>query len=380
MRDKERVIRAIQKYEESDPKLEDKVFIKELKEAINIEKRLARRRKNVSSLFPLIFGLLTMAVIYFYSFTGQLNQKEMVFSNAITFIVAIVTSGMIFLWRYLQGDFIAEKFDNPGSVELVTQPETLDLEIFVNEFVYKYEILKDSIAILDERITESLSKNAVITDEQKQEYIEIIKNRLKSEASVDFLKDLESRANKKAVQETFLPHLDKQFGQSFDRLNKEIGALGRRGNLNLLLGIITTIIGLAVLGFFVSKIPSEVRVRAQPLSQSSIDALNENLPLQAKREILKLFEEKTFTSDDTYKFIIGSFMPRLSLVILIELFAYFFLKPYKSSLSEIKYFQNELSNFEAKYISLRMAIIDKDKGVFNEVVKTLSRTERNYIY
>ena len=107
--------------------------------------------------------------------------------------------------------------------------------------------------------------------------------------------------------------------------------------------------------------------------------MKKNLPSPAKDEILKKFNEKPMTSDDTYQFIIGGFMPRLSLVILIELFAYFFLKLYKSSLSEIKYFQNELSNFEAKYVSLRIAIMDKDRGVFDEVIKTLARTERNYI-
>jgi len=40
---------------------------------------------------------------------------------------------------------------------------------------------------------------------------------------------------------------------------------------------------------------------------------------------------------------------------LIELFAYFFLKLYKSDLSEIKYFQNELTNVEMRYAAVRLA-------------------------
>ena len=92
-------------------------------------------------------------------------------------------------------------------------------------------------------------------------------------------------------------------------MRSEVSALSRRGNLNLSLGIATTIIGLIILGYFVLEIDS--------------------IP------------------EDKMAFI-AHFIPRLSLVVLIEVFAYFFLKLYKSSLSEIKYFQNEMTNAEAK--------------------------------
>lgn len=41
---------------------------------------------------------------------------------------------------------------------------------------------------------------------------------------------------------------------------------------------------------------------------------------------------------------------------MIELFAYFFLSLYRTSLQKIKYFQNELTNIEAKQIALRAAL------------------------
>ena len=381
LKKKKRIYRLIEKFEKSGSNVDEEVFINEMSEAIGIETRLASRRKNVLMFTPLILAVL-LSIISFFVYQYYLKpvyigdairEKSSLYSYIFNplILAGLFFSGGIILWRYLQGDFIAEKSQSPviETQYAVRGPAHSD----------RFETLEDKVDSFEKKIAEISSKDTTITNEKRQEFVETIKNSLISEASEDLLKDLEAKAKKEVIKETYLSHLDQQFGQSFGRLNKEIGALGRRGNLNLLLGIITTIIGLAVLGFFVSKIPSEVKAHVQPLSQSSIDAVNENLPPQAKKEVLKIFEKKSMTTDDTYKFIIGSFMPRLSLVILIELFAYFFLKLYKSSLSEIKYFQNELSNFEAKFVSLRIAIMDKDRGVFDEVIKTLSRTERNYI-
>ncbi|OOF01018.1 hypothetical protein BZG80_15725, partial [Salinivibrio sp. MA440] len=68
-----------------------------------------------------------------------------------------------------------------------------------------------------------------------------------------------------------------------------------------------------------------------------------------------------------------------SLVVLIEIFAYFFLKLYKSSLSEIKYFQNEMTNSEAKLAALKCSLMTNDSEATSNVIKVLSETERNAI-
>lgn len=83
------------------------------------------------------------------------------------------------------------------------------------------------------------------------------------------------------------------------------------------LGILTTVTGLSILGYYV--------FHAQPSGQ----------------------DPWLFTTH---------FLPRLTLVVFIEIFAYFFLRLYKSSLTEIKYFQNEMTNIEAKFIALYIAL------------------------
>ena len=89
------------------------------------------------------------------------------------------------------------------------------------------------------------------------------------------------------------------FEQTISRLREELYSLGKRSNLNLALGVVTTVTGLSILGVFVLSRTTEMK------------------------EVLDFVKH---------------FVPRISLVIFIEIFAYFFLRLYKDTLSEIKYF------------------------------------------
>ncbi|NVM23975.1 MAG: hypothetical protein HWN68_19625, partial [Desulfobacterales bacterium] len=119
-------------------------------------------------------------------------------------------------------------------------------------------------------------------------------------------------------------------------------AQGRRGNLNLVLGILTTVSGLVLLGYFVINLePSE--------------------------------------AEANYVDFVRHFIPRLSLVVFVELFAYFFLRLYKASLAEIKYFQNELTNVESKAIALSSALNTQKEDTISGAIISLANTERNRI-
>ena len=63
----------------------------------------------------------------------------------------------------------------------------------------------------------------------------------------------------------------------------------------------------------------------------------------------------------------------------IELFAYFFLRLYKSGLIDIKFYQNELTNIDMKSASLLSALVTEDKEIIKLVSTELSRTERNFV-
>jgi len=108
-----------------------------------------------------------------------------------------------------------------------------------------------------------------------------------------------------------------QAGPIKERLEEEIVNLTRRANLNVVIGILVTLvagIGLVAAVFY------------HPLDLETASA-----------------------HGDSWR-VIAHYVPRLSLIIFAEVFAYFFLKLYRTSLADIKYFQNEISNIDLKGI------------------------------
>lgn len=124
------------------------------------------------------------------------------------------------------------------------------------------------------------------------------------------------------------------------RLRDNIDRLNTTGNLNLAIGLLTAVGGIVFLFNYISLSPS--------------------------------------TEQDSTKLIIQN-VQRISLVILTELFAFFFLRLYKTNISETKYFQNELTNIDAKALALRIAYLSKNQLMQDEIVKELIKTERNFV-
>jgi hypothetical protein len=119
----------------------------------------------------------------------------------------------------------------------------------------------------------------------------------------------------------------------------ELGNLKRRGNVNLVLGMFVSCIGILFLGW-------------------------------ATLSLSRVSPEPTV--------IAGYFLPRLSFVVLIEIVAFFFLNLYKSNMIDIKYFQNELTNIEARLVSVQAAMMSGADDLVSAVVQVMATTERNF--
>jgi hypothetical protein len=77
--------------------------------------------------------------------------------------------------------------------------------------------------------------------------------------------------------------------------------------------------------------------------------------------------------------LVGSWVSRIPLLIVIEIFAYFFLRLYRNILTDITYFQNEMSTIEMKYSSVSTAILSKNSKNIDEILKDLAHSERSRI-
>lgn len=179
-----------------------------------------------------------------------------------------------------------------------------------------------------------------ISDSQKTELVQRLRESIEKTAKTEILDEIRNSLEESRALQELNKELEVRYDYTISRLNSELSALSRRGNLNLVLGIITAVAGIVLLGLFVQTIKS--------------------------------------SSGPGLAFI-ENFVPRVSLVILVEVFAYFFLRLYSTSLMEIKYFQNEITNIEAKSVALIVATYTGDEKIVGEVISQLAQTERNYI-
>lgn len=72
---------------------------------------------------------------------------------------------------------------------------------------------------------------------------------------------------------------------------------------------------------------------------------------------------------------------RISVSVMTQVLAFFFLSTYRRNLTEIKFFENELTTVETRFSALFLALsrADKDEATVGKVLLSLAGTERNFV-
>lgn len=135
------------------------------------------------------------------------------------------------------------------------------------------------------------------------------------------------------------------------RIEEELKRLVRGGSTTLAIGVSIAIIGIIALALLVFP----------------------------KIAAFSIFTDSLDLNTASASAIAFHYAPRFSLVVSIEILAYFFLRLHKSKLIETKYYQNELTNLELKFVSLITAIQIERNDTSHQVITNLSETERNHI-
>jgi hypothetical protein len=246
-------------------------------------------------------------------------------------IIGIMAWGFVFyslaslINRYLKYGF--------GSAEISFGSSDINIGTIESNMGVEIDELTKRISTLEKNQTP-----IELSDDERVSLLEGVREKISSSLEADALDSIKSSIENELIDER-IKYLRRNLETSMRRLSKEVLDLGRRGNLNLIIGALATLAGFLIFGMMVLD--------------SSFNPTDDNF--------------------------FSSFVPRLSLVILIEVFAYFFLGLYKSSLSEIKYFQNEITNIESKYAAMEYAVQYGDKESVNKALGQLSSTERNFL-
>lgn len=285
-----------------------------------------------------VSGVLSIASFSFYDFNFFLSKllKLSDTSNSLPFVL-LLTSAFAFSLLYLQGGGDIYKTDLKNNVDYDSKVHELEIKIEAlakkthdhNSDIPLSELSQEDIRdrILDRITDENIS--SVFSSETEK-----LKNAIENELKYEKL-----NASSLSVR---------------NRLYREISDLRLRANINLLIGMVITFLGLIILYQTVGVAEKLHLIQQDPTSTMK-------------------------TGNDLFKELFLSFAPRVMLVIFIEMFAYFFLRLYKQGLSEIKYFQNELTNVESRIIALEVCHLNSDSNAMSTVIESLSKTERNFV-
>jgi len=201
------------------------------------------------------------------------------------------------------------------------------------------------------------SENKGLTEDDKKEILDGAMNSLSENSIKNIFKEEASLLQISIEKDLNKKNLKNLFDTMIERLKIEIREINKRSMYNLIIGGAITVLGIIILSFILFEIKHEI------------------INIGSNQEVVKDYPMvKDFKTEDIIKLI-----PTFSLILFIELFAYFFLSLYRNGLNEMKYFQNELTNIESKLIAVEVAYITKNEEVMKDALKVLVQTERNFI-
>lgn len=131
------------------------------------------------------------------------------------------------------------------------------------------------------------------------------------------------------------------FSSSELRIKKEIRRLNKDAMVNLYVGILIAIIGVAGLFWYIIQYTD---------NESSEDVA----------------------------LLIVHWVTRLSLISIVEVFAFFFLKMYRTHLLSIRYFQDELTSIESRKIAMLSSVIHENPEDISKSIECLLNIDRNF--
>lgn len=195
--------------------------------------------------------------------------------------------------------------------------------------------------LMNKSLTNIISKEKKASNINYQDEKDINKNNTKNVSKEERNKtgkELNLVETKKELEVNILD-VQTAFLKMEERLLCELKALGKRSNTNLIIGSVIAIIGWGLLVWFIYD------VSGQELEGWSI---------------------------------LNTFLPRLSIVAIMEFFSFFFLKLYRESIERIRYYQNEITNIEAKKVAIIVAcMLDNENDNKKTIINSLLSVERN---
>lgn len=289
---------------------------------------------RVAGIAIMIIATTTLTITtYFILFGSKVAFTKLLdFLNENLASFAIIIANF-FLFAILLSKFFYKGIGNIFNLKIEkSYYDDIDQQVSNKEIIRDIEDLRRQVSSFNESINIQTVLSEEDIKEAKNKVVESIVSNINSEAS----KEIRYKAHQEAI--------DSLESRSLARLSNLSVVLGSRANLTLMMGVIFCSLGLIATyaSFFISPPDPNLTVGNQWI------------------EIIK------------------SYAPRFAMVIIIEVIGFFFLKLYKSTLSEIRYTHNEITNVEMRLIALHSASsLESDHSEM--LLQALISTERNSV-
>ena len=314
---------------------------------ININ--ILSKKTRVLYYFSFVFGLSAGIIL----FIDYYLTRYSIYTFSESTYVLLLTSTVFLSFMFFSYAFLRE------------EEKTKTVDTNINE-KYK-DSIKDELKQIYDKI-KYFNTDKEISENEKKEIKDRVVASLTEVTVSNIFKQESYLLEKKIGSELEKKYFKDSFDSMTDRLKSEITLINKRSMYNLLIGVSITLLGVGILSDSIvnlkNNIPAEL-IR-QSIEKTNIKVVPTKLTINVTNKFL--------TTDNVI-----SLIPTFSLVLFIELFAYFFLRLYREGLSEMKYFQNELTNIESKLIAVEIALIQDNKKILKIALESLLATERNFI-
>jgi hypothetical protein len=158
---------------------------------------------------------------------------------------------------------------------------------------------------------------------------------LKPTLLTDIASQLQTQYAASAVESVRVAEIRRSFEASYERLKLELASLTRRSNLNLVIGVLTSSLAVTLLAYMVLG-------TTDPFS--SLTAL------------------------------LSHYVPRVTVVLFIEVFSFFFLRLYRATLAEIRLYQQDITSLMLRQVALETVWSAGDTNARATLAKELVAT------
>ncbi len=284
------------------------------------------RRQVVQAILMMLAGVVLLLVSQrFYSEILILTSRGIA-------IILLLAGSALFLMLYLKGDINITFLDRI----VTTPPSDTDIPYTDIPVAIKDEIARINKDMLGfkKQITLIPKSQLKIDDSNWEKILSSVREHI----TKDLVSELESKYSTAVIKSAQMIAIRNTIDTASSQLKHEIASLIRRGNINLVIGTLTTGVALSLLVYMVITADIDVNDMSAVLSY---------------------------------------YIPRIAIVTLIEVCSFFFLKLHKASLSEIKYYQNELTNIAFHSVAIESCYPDQEGKKSGAIVEQFVKVDRN---